>query len=143
MKLIKNIIVAFSLYSRIPMPVFEWKEDDMKHNIVFLPWIGAVIGAVSYGLNLLFNYIDIPLICRMILFALAPLVITGGFHLDGYMDVQDALKSYKPVEEKLEILKDPHVGAFAIIRLLIFSLIWAGALAVILECENDAVLNIY
>ncbi len=136
MNIIKNIIVAFSLYSQIPMPRFEWKEEDMKHNIVFLPWIGAVIGLICMGLNYLYSFVELPLICRICLYSLVPLVVTGGFHMDGYMDVQDALKSYKSKEEKLEILKDPHIGAFAVIRVLIYALVWTAALAVICERES-------
>ncbi len=50
-------------------------------------------------------------------FALIPVWITGGIHLDGYADTCDALSSYGDREKKLEILKDPHCGAFAVIRL--------------------------
>lgn len=137
MRIIKNIIVAFSLYSQIPMPRFEWNEDDMKHNIVFLPWIGIVIGLVMWLFLYLTRMIELPVICRLAVYSLIPLIITGGFHLDGYMDVQDALKSYKSADEKLEILKDPHIGAFAIIRLAIYSLVWIAAEAVCLESGRD------
>lgn len=137
MKIIKSIIIAFSLYSRIPMPRFEWKEENMKHNIVFLPWIGAVIGGVLLGIKLLFNYVEVPLFGRMLIYSLIPLIITGGFHLDGYMDVQDALKSYKTKEEKLKILKDPHIGAFSVIRLLIYSMVWGTSLIIILSNNKE------
>ena len=39
------------------------------------------------------------------------------FHIDGFMDTMDAFHSYKPREEKLTILKDSHMGAFAVIML--------------------------
>ncbi len=48
---------------------------------------------------------------------LVPVWVTGGIHLDGYADTCDALSSYGDREKKLEILKDPHCGAFAVIRL--------------------------
>ena len=50
-------------------------------------------------------------------FCLIPVWVTGGIHLDGYADTCDALSSYGDREKKLEILKDPHCGAFAVIRL--------------------------
>ena len=137
MKLIRNIAVAFSLYSQIPMPIFEWKEDDMKHNLVFLPWIGAVIGGIFCLVLHVFRLVSIPMIAKLAIYSVIPLIITGGFHVDGFMDVQDALKSYKPVEEKLKILKDPNIGAFAIISLLKYCLIWIIALAIILDANND------
>ena len=46
---------------------------------------------------------------------LIPVIITGGIHFDGFLDTCDALSSYKTMEEKLEILKDSHAGAFAIL----------------------------
>ena len=49
-------------------------------------------------------------------------MITGGIHLDGFVDTCDALCSYGDRDKRLEILKDPHVGAFAIL--------WIGALLV-------------
>ena len=46
--------------------------------------------------------------------ALLPLLITGGIHMDGYMDTTDALASWQSQEKRLEILKDSHTGAFAV-----------------------------
>lgn len=120
MKIIRNIIVAFALYSRIPMPIFTWKKEDMEYSIAFLPFIGLVIGAIEY---LCFNVsliLNIPIFVKTMIFTLIPLIITGGFHVDGFMDVNDAFNSYKSKEEKLEILKDPHIGAFSVISLVIF-----------------------
>ena len=55
-------------------------------------------------------------------FCLIPVLVTGGIHLDGYADTSDALSSYGDREKKLEILKDPHCGAFAVIRLCTYFL---------------------
>ncbi|MBQ1902208.1 MAG: adenosylcobinamide-GDP ribazoletransferase [Lachnospiraceae bacterium] len=131
MKYIRSMIVAFSLYSKVPMPVFEWREEDLKHNLVFLPWVGALIGVIVYGISFLFDEMQIPLIFVTAIYSLVPLVITGGFHMDGFMDVQDALKSYGSREEKLTILKDPHIGAFAVIQLLIYCLVWAAGISLV------------
>ena len=48
-------------------------------------------------------------------FVLLPVLVTGGIHMDGFLDTTDALSSWQPREKKLEILKDSHAGAFAII----------------------------
>ena len=55
--------------------------------------------------------------------------MTGGIHLDGFMDTKDALNSYGSREEKLRILKDSRVGAFAVIRLALYLLIFLAAAA--------------
>ena len=40
--------------------------------------------------------------------------------MDGYMDTMDAFHSYQPKERKLEILKDSHIRAFAVIMLAVY-----------------------
>ena len=57
-----------------------------------------------------------------------PLVVTGGFHVDGYMDTSDALSSWQDKERRLEILKDAHIGAFAVIRLFTLGLVLIAAI---------------
>ena len=71
--------------------------------------------------------------------AAIPILITGGIHLDGYMDTMDALHSYRGREEKLRILKDPHIGAFSVITLLIYYLLDLGCLSEITD-RNTALL---
>ena len=49
MKLLKAMAIAFSIYSKIPVPQFEWKEEDMEYMMCFFPWIGGVIGLFFFG----------------------------------------------------------------------------------------------
>lgn len=68
-----------------------------------------------------------------------PIFITGGFHVDGFMDTMDAIHSYNPKERKLEILKDSHIGAFTVIMLAAYGLVLFGTFS---EIESDAMLKI-
>ncbi|WP_408071308.1 adenosylcobinamide-GDP ribazoletransferase [Butyrivibrio sp. JL13D10] len=121
---IRSIIVAFSLYSRIPMPVFTWQEKDMKHAISALPLIGAVIGGLSFAVFKVTGIFEFPHLSIILLLSVLPLIITGGFHMDGIMDVQDARNSYQDRQKKLKIMKDPHIGAFSVISVIIYGMIW-------------------
>ena len=58
---------------------------------------------------------------------LLPILLTGGIHLDGFMDTSDALASYGDRVKKAGDFKDPHTGAFAIIGLGLYLLLYAGA----------------
>ena len=129
MKLFKSMIIAFSIYSKIPVPQFAWKEEDMEYMMCFFPWIGGVIGLVFYGWLALCENIQIGALCRACVAAAIPLIISGGFHVDGYMDTMDAFHSYQNREKKLEILKDSHIGAFAAIMLMLYYLIDLAALS--------------
>ena len=120
------------------MPVFEWKDDDMAHSLMFFPFVGAVIGAAIFAINALEPLAAIPVAVRIILTILIPLVVTGGFHVDGLMDTEDALNSYASREKKLEILSDPHIGAFSVISLIKWLLIYASSVtAILLNPKTD------
>ena len=115
MNLFYNLIIAFAMYSKIPMPHIDWTKERMRYVFCFFPVIGAVIGAVM----ILWMKVGIGITGNEDLFTailiLIPVIITGGIHFDGFLDTCDALSSYKTMEEKLEILKDSHAGAFAIL----------------------------
>ena len=133
MKIFRWIAVAFSLYSRIPMPHFKWEEEDMSKSLLFFPWVGAVIGAVSGLIWFGASYYHVPILVGVLLMGLVPLIITGGFHVDGYMDVEDARRSYQPKEKKLEILSDPHIGAFSVISLAICLMLYGVGIGLLFE----------
>lgn len=127
-KFFKAFIVAFSMYSKIPMPGFKWNSDDMKYHFCFFPLIGAVIGLLEFAWLEAFLHFQFDRILFNLFAAAIPVLVTGGIHLDGFIDTMDALHSYQDREKKLEILKDPHVGAFGIICLAMFFLITIGFL---------------
>lgn len=139
MQVIKSFFIAVSMYSKIPVPQFEWKEEDMKYIFCFFPWVGALIGGCIYFWNELCDCCHIGILCRTVVDAAIPLFLTGGFHVDGFMDTMDALHSYSPKERKLEILKDSHIGAFAVIMLAVYGLVYLGAFS---EVESNAMLKI-
>ena len=126
-----SLVIAFSTYSRLPMPQVEWSEKNMKYAICFFPLIGAVIG----GLFLLWVWLCAQLGLNSFLRAagcvVLPLLVSGGIHMDGFMDVTDAMSSWQTKEKRLEILKDSHVGAFAVIACGAYLLLTAGLLS---EC---------
>lgn len=44
--MISTVIVAFSMFSAIPMPQTEWTNKSMRYALCAFPLIGAVIGAL-------------------------------------------------------------------------------------------------
>ena len=129
MNLIGSFVIAFSMYSRIPMPRMDWTEERMRYALCFFPLIGAVIRAVEIATFALCEILGAGVLFQTCLLTVVPLLITGGIHMDGYLDVTDARHSYGEREKKLAILKDPHTGAFAIIGLGLYLLLYAGAVS--------------
>ena len=132
----KAFIVAFSIYSKIPMPRFNWESEDMKYHLCFFPWVGAVIGGSEWLWYFLCKQRELGMGAYVSIAIVIPILITGGFHLDGFMDSCDALHSYQDKEKKLEILKDPHIGAFAVICLAGYFLLAAGALSILYDASR-------
>lgn len=135
MNLPGSMMIAFSMYSRIPVPQVQWTKERMKYAMCFFPLIGAVIGLLEYGAILLLRTQGFPFL-EQILPVVIPVVVTGGIHMDGLLDVIDAKSSHGETEKKLEILKDPHTGAFAIIGCGIYFLLY---LAFFMEMRPDMV----
>lgn len=121
--MLKSVIVAFSMYSRIPMPRVEWSEKSMRYYMCFFPAVGAVIGLCCTGCYLLLGKAGVGQSASAALLTALPVLLNGGIHMDGFMDTMDAKSSYKPMEDKLKILKDPHTGAFAVIYAIVYFLI--------------------
>ena len=108
-----NFKVAFAMYSKIPMPPADWEKENMKYALCFFPWVGLAVGAVSAVLFWLLQQIGAGSMLRAAVLTAVPVLVTGGIHLDGYLDTMDALSSWREKQRRLEILKDPHAGAFA------------------------------
>ncbi len=115
MRWIGSLLTAFSMYSKLRVPQVEWSNQNMRYVMCCFPLVGAVVGGLVWlaGMGLA----DLPIgpQLRTVLLVLLPVVLTGGIHMDGFLDTMDALASYQPKERRLEILSDSHSGAFAVI----------------------------
>ncbi|MEY8338392.1 adenosylcobinamide-GDP ribazoletransferase [Lachnospiraceae bacterium 62-35] len=129
MNLLGSMAVAFSMYSRIPVPQVKWTKERMEYAMCFFPLIGAVIGSLLVGLWKISEAAGLSVIARSCFGTVLPVVVTGGIHMDGFADTVDALSSCQPKEKKLEILKDPHAGAFAIIGIVSYMMVFFGLFA--------------
>lgn len=118
--MIRSCIVAFSMYSKIPMPRITWDKKSLRYALCFFPFVGVVIGAVMYLVYSIMEYAKFGNLFMACILTLIPVLITGGIHMDGYLDTIDALSSYADREKKLEILKDSNSGAFAIIYGMVY-----------------------
>ncbi|MGB8451805.1 MAG: adenosylcobinamide-GDP ribazoletransferase [Anaerocolumna sp.] len=142
MTLLKSMIISFSTYSRLPMPWVEWNDKNMKYSLIFFPLIGAIIGGVLCGWWWLSRSLDFGIFMKSAVAMSIPVFITGGIHLDGFLDTIDALSSYQPKEKKLEILKDPHTGAFAIIGCGAYYILYFGAMTELTSLKAYVLLSL-
>ncbi len=131
--IIGGFFITFSMYSKIPVPKAEWSRKNMKYALCFFPLVGLVVGVlfVAWGWLCFQGEHGPGTLPFALVGAVIPVIITGGIHLDGLLDTADALHSYEPHERKLEILKDPHVGAFGVIAAICYFFLYAAGLAMV------------
>ena len=137
--MIDSFIIAFSTYSRLPMPKADWNEKSMKYAMCFFSLVGAVIAIAELFVWWLALKLQTYNTITAFFLVLVPVAITGGIHLDGLFDTEDALHSYGDREKKLAILKDPHVGAFAVIYGVMYIL---GGYSLATEMDIEALLSV-
>ena len=124
----KSVIIAFAMYSKLPMPRVDWEKKALSWALCWFPLVGLFIGAALRLWLALARWLGFGDIFTAAFALLLPIALSGGIHLDGFCDTCDALSSHQSREKKLEILKDSHTGAFAIIccglYLIVFFAAW-------------------
>lgn len=128
MKFLYGIIIAFSMYSKIPMPKIEWSKERMEYVMCFFPLVGVVLAVLTWASGILWFSLRPGDLLRAVVGACLPILVTGGIHLDGFLDVVDARASWQTPERRREILKDPHTGAFAIIWACVYFCAYVGCI---------------
>lgn len=120
MKWITGFFMAWGMFLSIPCPVKKWDESARAHMLCMLPVVGAMVGAVWVAVWYLSRWWPAPV--RALAMTVTPWLVTGFIHLDGYMDVCDAVLSRRDLATRQKILKDSHCGAFAVIGMVLLAL---------------------
>ena len=111
-----SFVFALQFLTRIQIANPEWDYNKCGRGGAFFPVIGLVVG----GCLLIVSKIGLALFPAVIVAAfliLAGVIITGGLHMDGFMDSMDGLFSGRDRERQLEIMKDSRVGSFGVLGL--------------------------
>jgi Cobalamin-5-phosphate synthase len=132
-KLYKGFIMALSMFTILPTPYVEWDDEGVKNMMKFYPVIGLIVGTIWSIVYYLMNFLNTSMVLKSSVVMIVPFMITGMLHLDGFMDVCDAILSRRDKAEKLRILKDSTIGAFAVISLLMLFFLQFGGIYSILE----------
>jgi len=121
-----GVVLAMQFLTRIPVPLHcPWTAQTCRAALRAFPLVGALIG-VLLALVLALGS-DLPTPMQALLLLTVWVALSGGLHLDGVMDLADALGSNAPIERRWAILKDSQIGSFAVLA-LVFLLAWKGML---------------
>lgn len=119
---------AIAFFTRIPVPWLRPSEAAWKKSVNWYPAVGVVIGLLLWGVHQAGIHLFSPWLAAILTLG-AWVYVTGGLHLDGWMDLADGLGSSRPREQVLAIMKDSRVGAMGVIAAILLLLIKAGGVA--------------
>lgn len=140
--IVNSFLIAFSIYFKIPVPKVKHTKENMKYVLCFFPLLGIVVGVLVYAFSMFVQLFGLGQICFALIGTVIPILVTGGIHMNGFLNTIDALHSHEKKEKKLEIMKDPHVGVFGIIAAAAYFMLYAGGLVLILQ-EKQLLLLVF
>ena len=129
------LVAAMQFLTRLPIPMqVPFEERVLTRSVIYFPVAGAVIGTVLYGLYSLL-LLFVPSLTAAVILLAVWIFLSGGLHLDGWMDTADGVLSHRSRERMLEIMKDSRVGAMGVIAAVLLMLFKFAALAELAALE--------
>lgn len=106
---------AFQFLTRFPVRGnLDYSPELFRQSVKFYPLVGAAIGLFVWSGAAMFSLL-LPPLPVAVLTLLLWVGVTGGLHLDGWMDTADGILSYRSRDQMLEIMKDSRVGAMGVL----------------------------
>lgn len=134
MNVIRLINLALQFTTRLPgWPIKDYSEKELGQSGVFFPLIGLLVGTILYLEFLMFDGVNI--VTTVILLVISEIIISGGLHLDGFMDTMDGVMSGASGERMLTIMADSNVGAHSVSMLFVLILSKIALLVEVLPQE--------
>lgn len=111
-----SLLLALQFFTIIPIKKnLPMEKRQITGMYTVFPWVGAGIGAFA-SLALSFEWS--PLMTAFVIVSLG-ILLSGGLHMDGFIDTADAYFSYRDLKKRMEILDDPRVGAFGVMAIVL------------------------
>ena len=123
------LMMAWGTYLAIPCPYKVWDDALRPWQIVCLPPVGLIVGGLWALCAALFAHFRFTGFLAAAILTALPFLVTGFFHLDGFLDCCDAILSRRDLVTRQKILKDSRVGAFAVVCAILLFLFSFAALA--------------
>lgn len=117
-----SFVFALQFLTRIQIANPEWDYQKCGKGSAFFPLVGLMVGVCLLVVRQV-GLLVFPSAVVAAFMLLTGVFVTGGLHIDGFMDSMDGLFSGRERERKLEIMKDSRVGSFGALGLACLFLI--------------------
>lgn len=121
-KPVKSLRSAIGFLTILPVAPSD-ATNGMASARAWFPVVGLILGGILAAVDLMVssafsivgpNDSTVPSLLPAVVLTVTLVVLTRALHIDGFMDCCDALFGGFDRERRLRILRDPHVGAFAV-----------------------------
>jgi adenosylcobinamide-GDP ribazoletransferase len=105
-----------------------FSDAELGASLAYYPLVGALLGVLLALSAALWGWLfgtGVAAAVTLVTWVL----LTGGLHLDGFMDACDGLLSHRGPAERLRIMRDSHVGAWGMLGGVLALLLQFAALA--------------
>lgn len=142
---LRTLLLALQFFTRMPLPAAwaQWADFSpvrLRSAIACMPIVGWLVGGVAaavwigvlqlWGTPWMWhNAPSLLLALAALLSTAATIWLTGAMHEDGLADVADGLLGSADAERALQIMKDPRVGSYAVLVLVLGLLLKTALLA--------------
>ena len=125
----QDFLLMIQFFTRVPINKnLACEPENFRRGVVFLPFIGLLIGALQYSVIYLLDG-KLPSSILAGFAVLLPIIVTGGLHIDGLGDTCDGFFAFtKDKDRIIEIMKDSQAGTFAICAIVGNILLQYGAI---------------
>ena len=153
---LRSLLLAVQFFTRLPLPASwarwaDFSPERMRAAIALMPAVGWLTGGLAaavfaavlqlWGTPWMWHSAPALLVALAAVLSTAATVwLTGGMHEDGLSDVADAFFGSASPEQALQIMKDPRVGNYAVLVLVLFLLVKIGLLAALALLHVPALL---
>lgn len=127
-KWLQEVALAVGFLTVLPAPQVDYQPGALGRAGRWFPAVGLLIGGLLATSHWVLSQLFPPLLAAGLTVTLWA-ALTGGLHLDGLADCCDGMLAATTRERRLEIMRDPRTGAFAVVGLVLFLLLKVTSLA--------------
>ncbi|WP_020615179.1 adenosylcobinamide-GDP ribazoletransferase [Paenibacillus daejeonensis] len=133
---VADVVIALQFLTRLPLLLRpDFTPAAAARSLAWFPFAGLVIGLLLLLTTTASSLL--PTLPAAIVVLAVWIALSGGLHLDGWMDTADGVLSHRNREQMLEIMKDSRVGAMGVIAGVLLLLFKFSLLTVVLEQQMD------
>jgi adenosylcobinamide-GDP ribazoletransferase len=118
----RTFLVAVAFFTIQPIRFrTDVSSQELARSRYWYPLAGLLLGTILGGWAELMVRIGTPLLAAFLVLS-AWVLVTGALHIDGVGDFFDGLFGGRTVEDRLRIMKDPHLGTFGAVGVVLLLL---------------------